>query len=784
MKSYVFPEGILDLIGNTPLVRIKNLNPNPDVEIWVKLECHNPGGSVKDRIARTMILHAEETGELTKDKIILEATSGNTGIGLALVGAAKGYKVMLAMSEAVSSERRQILSALGAEFLLTPPELGTDGAIEVVYRLQRREPGKYFIPDQYNNPCNPLAHYNGTGMEIIEQTEGKITHFIAAVGTSGTLMGVSRRLREFNPEIKIIGVEPYLGHKIQGLKNMKEAYRPGIFNRKSLDEKINVHDEDAYETARLLASREGLFVGMSSGAAMFVALQKAKTLRSGILTVILPDGGERYLSTTLFQSAALPKVKPCLELYNTLIRARLPFKPVQQNQVSIYTCGPTVHAEPHLGLLRRVLATDILRRYLEYCGFRVKHVMNITDIDDRTIEESEKQGKSLKDLTDFYTEEFMKNLDTLNVKKAEKYPRASEEIEEMIRFTKKLTEKGIAYEKLRSVYFNISKFEQYGKLSGIDMNKIRIGSTVDLDDYEKDSPRDFTLFKRSTLAEMKRDIFYESEWGNVRPGWHVECAAMSTRYLGEQFDIHTSGTDLVFPHNENEIALCQALYGKIPANFWFHIDLVFMNGKKMSRSAGNAVSLNDLVNQGFSGREIRYVLISTHYRQPMSFSIEKVKAARSAVRRLDSFIWHLKKASGKKEIEEIKSIISEMLSGFESAMNSDLNVSMALGNIFTMIRRVNTYLVSNELSYRDADKILSSLKKIDSIFAVCDFEPEKQEILSPEIESLISLREQARVEKNYAEADRIREELKKQGFSIEDTVHGTLFWKDKENNME
>jgi cysteinyl-tRNA synthetase len=283
---------------------------------------------------------------------------------------------------------------------------------------------------------------------------------------------------------------------------------------------------------------------------------------------------------------------------------------------------------------------------------------------------------------------------------------------------------------------------------------------------------------------MKRDIFYESEWGNVRPGWHVECAAMSTRYLGEQFDIHTSGTDLVFPHNENEIALCQALYGKIPANFWFHIDLVFMNGKKMSRSAGNAVSLNDLVNQGFSGREIRYVLISTHYRQPMSFSIEKVKAARSAVRRLDSFIWHLKKASGKKEIEEIKSIISEMLSGFESAMNSDLNVSMALGNIFTMIRRVNTYLVSNELSYRDADKILSSLKKIDSIFAVCDFEPEKQEILSPEIESLISLREQARVEKNYAEADRIREELKKQGFSIEDTVHGTLFWKDKENNME
>jgi len=223
MNAPIVCEGALDLIGNTPLVRLKHVCPNPDVEIWAKLESFNPGGSIKDRIAKSMIDAAEASGDLTSDRIILEATSGNTGIGLALVGSIKGYKVLLAMSEAVSQERCQILAALGAEFLRTPAKLGTDGAIEAVYRLNRREPGKYFIPDQYNNPANPLAHYNGTALEIWEQTEGTITHFVATMGTSGSLMGISRRLKELNKEIKIIGVEPYLGHKIQGLKNMKEA---------------------------------------------------------------------------------------------------------------------------------------------------------------------------------------------------------------------------------------------------------------------------------------------------------------------------------------------------------------------------------------------------------------------------------------------------------------------------------------------------------------------------------------------------------------------------------
>ena len=303
MKAPVFSEGALSLIGNTPLVRLRRVCPNPEVEIWAKLECHNPGGSVKDRIAKSMIEAAEESGDLTRDKVILEATSGNTGIGLALVGAVKGYKVLLAMSEAVSQERCQILAALGAEFLRTPARLGTDGAIEAVYRLQRREPGKYFIPDQYNNPANPLSHYNGTALEVWDQTGGRITHLVATMGTSGTLMGMSRRFNELNPEIKIIGVEPYLGHKIQGLKNMKEAYRPGIFDRERLDRKVNIQDEDAYATSRLLAREEGLFVGMSSGAAVWTALQISTELSStDTVVVLLPDRGDRYLSTNLFRS--------------------------------------------------------------------------------------------------------------------------------------------------------------------------------------------------------------------------------------------------------------------------------------------------------------------------------------------------------------------------------------------------------------------------------------------------------------------------------------------------
>ena len=292
----------LDLIGNTPLVKINKLVGSKDATVLAKLEKQNIGGSVKDRIAKYMIEHAEKQGKLTKNKIILEPTSGNTGIGLAIVAAVKGYKITFVMSESASEERKKILQAFGAKLILTPKEKGTDGAIEKAYDIMKKDGGKkYFMPDQFNNAANVKAHYETTAEEIWRDTDGKVDMIIAAMGTTGTVMGTGKRLKELNPKIKIVGVEPLLGHKLQGMKNMNEAYRPGIYNRKGLDEKINIQDEDAHEMARELALKEGLLVGMSSGAVMHVALQKAKELGKGkMIVAILPDTGERYLTTDLF----------------------------------------------------------------------------------------------------------------------------------------------------------------------------------------------------------------------------------------------------------------------------------------------------------------------------------------------------------------------------------------------------------------------------------------------------------------------------------------------------
>jgi len=294
---------ILSVIGNTPLVELTNLNKKrPKVRIFGKLEGCNPGGSVKDRPAYYMIKKAEESGELTKEKIILEPTSGNTGIALAMIGAAKGYQVRLFMPECVSTERQRILEAFNAEVVLTPAKEGTDGAIRRAHQILKEEPGKYYMPNQFENENNALAHYETTGPEIFSQTKGKVDVFVAGIGTTGTLMGVGRYLKEKKIGVKIVGVEPTEGHTIQGLKNMNESIIPKIYNPKELDEKIIVEDGEAFETTRLLVTKEGLFVGMSSGAAVAGALRIANKMNSGTIVVILPDRGDRYLSTTLFRS--------------------------------------------------------------------------------------------------------------------------------------------------------------------------------------------------------------------------------------------------------------------------------------------------------------------------------------------------------------------------------------------------------------------------------------------------------------------------------------------------
>jgi cysteine synthase B len=294
--------GILDCVGNTPLVKLEAINPHPGVTILAKLEGNNPGGSVKDRIAYYMIRDGEEAGLIRKGDTILEATSGNTGIGLAMVGAAKGYRVKLVMPECVSLERRKVLEAFGAELVLSPGKEGTDGAIRLAHEIMEKSPGKYYMPNQFANPSNARAHYETTGKEIIEQTGGKLDVFVAGMGTTGTLMGAGRRLKEYNEKIKVVGVEPFLGHRVQGLKNMKESIVPKIYNPEALDEKLNISDDEAFDTTRMLALKEGLFVGMSSGAAFAGALKMAERISAGTIVVILPDRGDRYLSTALFAS--------------------------------------------------------------------------------------------------------------------------------------------------------------------------------------------------------------------------------------------------------------------------------------------------------------------------------------------------------------------------------------------------------------------------------------------------------------------------------------------------
>jgi cysteinyl-tRNA synthetase len=763
-------KNLFEIIGNTPLVEVNRICPNPRVRILAKLECFNPGGSVKARIAKSMIEAGEKSGELTRSKVIIEATSGNTGIGLAMVAAIKGYRLLLAMSEAVSLERRQILTALGAEIMLTPGHLGTDGAIEEVYRLARENPSKYFLPDQYNNEANVEAHYLGTGLEIWEQTGGRLDVFVASIGTTGTLMGCSKRLKEMNPAIRVVGAEPYLGHKIQGLKNLKEAYVPGIFDRSRIDEMVYIDDEHAYAMARRLAREEGIFVGMSSGGAMHVAVEQARQMEEGAIVVILPDSGERYLSTSLF----VPREKTTLNFFNVLSKSKEDFQSIKPGQVGMYSCGPALYSIKQVATYRHLAVADLLKRFLRYRGFEVRQVLNLVDLDDRTIKASQEAGQDIKAFTEKHFHEFLEDCQTLDIGRADEYPRASDHINDMVALAQKLAEKGSAYEKLRSLYFDISRYRDYGRLSGVDLSKIRLGKTVDLDVYEKENPRDFTLFKRSTLAELKRGLYYNTEWGSVRPGWHIQCAAVATKYLGHEFDIHTGGRDLNFPHYENVNAIGHSAHGHSPARYWIHSELVLVDGQKMSRSTGNAPTVRDLLAQGYSGRAIRYWLLSTHYRKPLAYSSERLDAAEKTLERLDEFVARVKSSSPGSGLAEMEQYIYDLRQNFRDSLDDDLNVAGALAALFEFIRTINQVLDNNQLSRAELDQTLEVLVQINEVLGVMNFD---QATLEAECRDLLAQRNAARRARDWAEADRLREELLQRGIKVVDTPVGTRWQK-------
>ena len=453
-----------------------------------------------------------------------------------------------------------------------------------------------------------------------------------------------------------------------------------------------------------------------------------------------------------------------LKLYNTLTRKKEVFKPLKGNLVGIYSCGPTVYDFAHIGNYRAYLATDILKRYLRHKGFKVKHVMNITDVDDKTIAASQREGISLSEYTERYTKAFFEDIKTLNIEEADVYPRATENIKEMAALIKKLVDKGYAYKTDNgSVYYDISKFKNYGKLSHTKIKELKVGARVSQDSYEKENAKDFALWKGYTAEDG--DVSWETEIGKGRPGWHIECSAMSIKYMGETFDIHSGGVDLVFPHHENEIAQSEAATGKKFVNLWFHNEHLLVDNKKMAKSFGNFYTLRDLFIKGYEAKPVRYLLISSHYRQKLNFSFEGLEAAKNAIERLQNFILKLMEEKGREDNKKIKKLIDDAGKKFEEKMDDDLNISEALAVVFSFITDIN----KEKISKKNADDILKLMKEFDSVLGIIDF---KKENIPGEILQLVEERENARKNREWEKADKARKEIKEKGFIVEDTKEG------------
>ena len=457
-----------------------------------------------------------------------------------------------------------------------------------------------------------------------------------------------------------------------------------------------------------------------------------------------------------------------LKLYNTLTRKKELFKPLKDKQVNLYTCGPTVYDYAHIGNFRAYICGDILKRYLKYKGYTVKHVMNITDVDDKTIKGAMKEKISLEKYTKRYEKAFFEDLKELNIDKADVFPRATEHIKEMVTIIKNLLNKKFAYKAKDGIYFDISKFKDYGKLSHTKLKELEAGKRVKQDQYEKEEAQDFALWKFWDKSDG--DVFWETEIGKGRPGWHIECSTMSAKYLGQPFDIHGGGIDLIFPHHENEIAQAECAEGKKFVKYWYHNEHLLVNGKKMSKSLGNFFTLRDLLDKGYNPKAIRYLLLSTNYRQQLNFTEYGVKAADNAVQRLNDFIIKLKLVKDKSiKNNTIKKLVEDTKKNFEKNMDEDLNISNALAVIFDFVKRVNTLVMENKIGKEDAENVYNLMLGFDKVLSVLETKEEK---IPAEIKKLIQEREKARKEKDYERADKIREEIKSKGCILEDAKEG------------
>jgi cysteinyl-tRNA synthetase len=509
---------------------------------------------------------------------------------------------------------------------------------------------------------------------------------------------------------------------------------------------------------------------MSGGASMAAALRTALKLEEGYIVAILPDGGERYLSTNLFTTLS----EPDFRFYNTFSRQKEEFKPISEGKISLFTTGPAVGESFELTESRRLVVADLLRRYLEYKGFEVSQVINITDMGEKAILDS---SHDLDTDAERYMEICRRDTEVLGVQPATYYPRTSEYVDDILEMSKTLMEKGVAYEKLRSVYFDISKFTDYGKLSRVDLQKIRLGKTVDLEAYEKENPRDFTLLRRATLAELKRGIYLKTTWGNVLPSLHLETAALAMKQLGMTIDIHVSSLDFLFPHNENEIAIARAATGKPLANYYIHCERVRIDGKKMSREGEGRETVQQLLNRGFSGRQIRYWLLATHYRKPLHYEEGRLEEAARSLERLDEFVQRLQHVVTGEAAGEVDQLIYEVEQNFDEAMGDDLNISSALAAIFSFIRKLNPYISEGRLSEGQKETALAAVERLDSVLNLIYC---AEADLDEKAWGLLEARAEARRGKRWEEADQIRHELLELGIKVVDTPEGTR-WKRLDN---
>lgn len=460
-----------------------------------------------------------------------------------------------------------------------------------------------------------------------------------------------------------------------------------------------------------------------------------------------------------------------LKLYNSLGRKVQAFEPIKKGEVRMYTCGPTVWNYAHIGNFRTFVFYDILRRYLKFKGYKVVQVMNITDVEDRIIKGIKLFGKPRSELATFYERAFMEDLTTLGIERAEQYPHATENLDDIVKLVKVLIANGYAYKAQDgSVYFDVSKFKNYGALSGVKLGTGKEAGRVSRDHYEeKKAATDFALWKAWDPEDG--DVFWESELGKGRPGWHVECSAMSMKYLGESFDIHTGGMDLKFPHHENEIAQSEAATGKKFVNYWLHSEFLNIGGEEMHKSLGNAVNLRDMVKAGWEPMTIRTFLINSRYRDLMDLTDNALDQARSQRSRLQEFIARLKAVP--QSDGGFSSASDELLRDFEEAMDDDLNTPRAFSAIFTFVKKMNGKIDLNAVGGKEASRALMALERVNSVLGIMDFGEDK---LSPHLADLIARRDEARSRKDFAAADRLRREPLASGILVEDTPTGSR-WK-------